>query len=341
MSLAGELGIEIPSEPPASATSRDPVADLLGFPPSSARTPYGQNERRADEEQKQQKRYRDDDNSPRDRWTTDDADEGMTRDIEESSEIVRFEAVRDGDEPPKLEPDGERRPPQRRRRRRGGRGRREGGERIAEGRGASSREGDRPFRRNDRASVRTNQDAPQGPRDEFDDDAATDSDKIETSPTDQVADGQRRTDEDEPQQKRRRRRGRRGRGGSRERGDTRSEGRLAPKKNTADSRASTETGAMSEEIDFVELIDDDRTPLEPAGFAADMEHNDDEELSTGGDSHGVKNSVRDIMTWKEAIGMIIEGNMEARARSPQSAHSSHGSSRGRGRGRGRGGHRGG
>jgi hypothetical protein len=72
-----------------------------------------------------------------------------------------------------------------------------------------------------------------------------------------------------------------------------------------------------------------------------MEHNDDEELSTGGDSHGVKNSVRDIMTWKEAIGMIIEGNMEARARSPQSAHSSHGSSRGRGRGRGRGGHRGG
>jgi hypothetical protein len=47
-----------------------------------------------------------------------------------------------------------------------------------------------------------------------------------------------------------------------------------------------------------------------------------------------KGSVRDILTWKEAIGMIIDSNLQTRSRTPHSSHPQRGSRRGRGRHRG-------
>ena len=81
-----------------------------------------------------------------------------------------------------------------------------------------------------------------------------------------------------------------------------------------------------------------------AGFDLEAGTNGEDDSHHGDELHA-KSSVRDIVTWKEAIGMIIAGNMEARSRNPESSRGSHGSGRGsrggRGRGRGRGGHRGG
>ncbi len=344
MALAGELGIEVPPEPPAASTKRDPVAELLGFPPPPAHAPYGREEqrRKGDEDETQEKRFRDDD-YPRDRWTTDDADEGMIRDIEESDEIVRLESVGEGDGPRSREKGkDDARGSSRRRRRRGGRGRGEGRDRNAEVRGRSDSEGRIESRSDERKNIRREDGISHDDRDEVDDDEKRESEDINSSMGGVSGESPRRADGDEPQQKRRRR-GRRGRGGSRERGNVRSERPSSPIRDVDDNLSPAPISTESEEIDFVELVDDDRTPLEPVGITADTDDNGDEDLASVGESHGGKNSVRDILTWKEAIGMIIDGNMQARSRAPQNSHGSHGShgSRGRGRGRGRGGHRGG
>lgn len=49
---------------------------------------------------------------------------------------------------------------------------------------------------------------------------------------------------------------------------------------------------------------------------------------------GGKGSVRDILTWKEAIGMIIDSNLQTRSRTPGASHPQRGPRRGRGRHRG-------
>lgn len=84
-------------------------------------------------------------------------------------------------------------------------------------------------------------------------------------------------------------------------------------------------------------------PDEIAPHVADVDDGTDTEEGTidQGDElheaeHAARASVRDIITWTEAIGMIIDGNMQSRSRSPSGPRSS-GPPRGRGRGgRGRG-----
>ncbi|HQU43127.1 MAG TPA: hypothetical protein PK867_09950 [Pirellulales bacterium] len=62
----------------------------------------------------------------------------------------------------------------------------------------------------------------------------------------------------------------------------------------------------------------------------------DLDLDEEGDGHDLRPSHRAIPSWEEAIGMIVSGNMEARAKNPHAG----GPPRGRGRGpRGRGGRR--
>ena len=93
----------------------------------------------------------------------------------------------------------------------------------------------------------------------------------------------------------------------------------------------------SEEQYGIERISDGIHPaLEPIHADADgSDDHDDSGLSDFDDNHSGKTSVRDIMTWKEAIGMIIDGNMQMRAQSPQSSqHHPRGQRGGRGRGRG-------
>jgi hypothetical protein len=76
----------------------------------------------------------------------------------------------------------------------------------------------------------------------------------------------------------------------------------------------------------------------PAGHADD---HDEVGLSDADENSSGKSAVRDIVTWKEAIGMIIDGNMQSRAHAPQhNSHNSRGPRGGHGRGgRGRGGRR--
>jgi hypothetical protein len=68
---------------------------------------------------------------------------------------------------------------------------------------------------------------------------------------------------------------------------------------------------------------------------------EDAALSEADDHHSGKSSVRDIVTWKDAIGMIIDANMQTRANTPhREGHDPRGSRGGHGRGgRGRGGRR--
>jgi hypothetical protein len=97
---------------------------------------------------------------------------------------------------------------------------------------------------------------------------------------------------------------------------------------------------LTDEYSAHDLADKAGVPSRPdIGDTGDLER-DDAELNGDGahEAPGEKSSVRDILTWKDAIGMIIEGNLQTRSRSPHNANPPR-SSRGRGRGRGRGGHR--
>jgi hypothetical protein len=104
------------------------------------------------------------------------------------------------------------------------------------------------------------------------------------------------------------------------------------------------------EIDFVPLEGDEfaeigenraRSHESDVSDSADNAHDDTMDFVE--DAQGGRSSVRDIVTWKEAIGMIIDANIQNHARTQQSSHhASQGQrdSRGRGRGgRGRGGNR--
>jgi hypothetical protein len=74
--------------------------------------------------------------------------------------------------------------------------------------------------------------------------------------------------------------------------------------------------------------------LADAAIAPDSELDEGEMAEESHELRGGKGSVRDIMTWKEAIGLIIDGNMQTRSRTPHTSHPQRGSRRGRGRHRG-------
>ncbi len=340
IALAGELGIEVPLEAPSAPAKRDPVAELLGFPPPSADEPYGRVERRsiADDEPDEPIDDRED-RAPSNRWTSDDRGGEAMRDADEGDEIRRLEAVQDA--PPSRRENTERPSAGGRRRRRGGRGRGEPKDRNDERRTRSSREMGRDARLEFSEDSRQEFEASGNQSGEIADDVEQETAEANSPAFESGSEEQRRADDDLSRQKRRRRRGRRGRGGTRDRGELSSE-RSKPTRSDAQPQFDeNELDVTQEEIDFVEIGDDDRPILEPAAVAPDVEDDGAEDLSLTHESHG-KNSVRDIMTWKEAIGMIIDGNMQARSRAPQNSQGSQGShgSRGRGRGRGRGGHRG-
>ena len=104
----------------------------------------------------------------------------------------------------------------------------------------------------------------------------------------------------------------------------------------------TDLTASEEQYGLERITDGIHPALDPIHVDADgPDDHDDSGLSDLDDNHSGKTSVRDILTWKEAIGMIIEGNMQTRAQSPQNSHHPRGQRGGRGRGRGGrgGGHR--
>jgi hypothetical protein len=76
--------------------------------------------------------------------------------------------------------------------------------------------------------------------------------------------------------------------------------------------------------------EDDDDAMMSAGDG-DEEHDDDEE-------GGTRSSHKNIPTWSEAIGVMVETNMQSRRNAPQRPSAPR--DRGRGRGRGRGGRRG-
>jgi len=178
------------------------------------------------------------------------------------------------------------------------------------------------------------------------------------------------SDDRGPQQKRRRRR--RGRGGSRQRDDVQGRQQRTHREPRRDFHDSEHHDVTDHDLSADDLIDeidpaavdfasaDDHFEIEmgeaieqpipvPSESHDSIEENGDALMSDGDDLSSGKSSVRDIVTWKEAIGMIIDGNMQARANSPQGSQNSHGGSRGHGHnrggrsrgGRGRGGHGGG
>jgi hypothetical protein len=323
--LAGSLGIEVPSE--FGSPPRDPVAELLGFPASAPRPPEERDALRAsrDEVDDEFGEYREHYAADRDE-ETEPHSEGSSRPAEDRTDRPRSADDR-SDRP-------------RPRRRRGGRGR---GRDRRDDRGGS----DRP--RQPASSDRRDDDRPRI-------DEAVDHDlepEVRGDESDESLDQRRDRDAggDERSSKRRRR-GRRGRGRSRERTENRGP---APANGSAEMPSPPSDASLMDEpmeIEFVPLDDDDSEVVDNRHIEPhDVEIGDhDDHGSDDGfhdDVHGGKSSVRDIVTWKEAIGMMIEANIQNHARSPQSSHhsgshhGSHGSrdSRGRGRGRGRGGNR--
>lgn len=78
------------------------------------------------------------------------------------------------------------------------------------------------------------------------------------------------------------------------------------------------------EAEFLPLIEDDELP---GGTGLDDEDGD-------GDDAGHAAAHRNVTSWKEAISTIVDTNLEARSRNPQS-HGDHGNRGGRGRRRGK------
>jgi hypothetical protein len=359
LALAGELGIELPAQAEEPIKRHDPVADLLGFPPPAVRpVDRPEEEPRGQRARHERPRGRfEDREAKRGSWDDEDAEVVGERELE-STEVVQFEAIEGSDEGPKQAGDSEERP--RRRRRRGGRGR---------GRGKRDEAGSRDDRSRDDRSSRDPGEPTRPVESESDEDpwqeqpegqpdsahAGLDPDELRDAQEHAFAEAVEEMEErgehyvpgttpDPDPRKRRRRRGRRGRGsrdGNEPRGDSRGERTPAerPIADDADEDSELHRGYAGGIADFSES---DEPVREPIDLEAGVNGEDD---SHHGDELHAKSSVRDIVTWKEAIGMIIAGNMEARSRNPESSRGSHGGGRGsrggRGRGRGRGGHRGG
>jgi ribonuclease E len=124
-----------------------------------------------------------------------------------------------------------------------------------------------------------------------------------------------RDENGEPRRRRRRRRG--GRGGR--------------DRETTDARPAAETSEHHDDDDVLDVDEESitRERIRAEGLVDDL---DDEPHGEGGDEGHLAH--RGIPTWEEAVGMIINVNLEARAKHP---HSSGGQHHRGGRGRGRGG----
>jgi hypothetical protein len=131
---------------------------------------------------------------------------------------------------------------------------------------------------------------------------------------DEALAGNADNEEGEADERPRRRRRRRGRSGS----------------PTATDRQATESGPRERRSrdDHEDDEDDDDSPLE------DLHDEDDE-----GDDSPKRGSHKNIPTWSEAIGVMVETNLLSRKSSPQRPGPSRERGRGRGRGRGGRGHR--
>jgi len=136
---------------------------------------------------------------------------------------------------------------------------------------------------------------------------------------------------------RRKRRGRRG--GQRRRSD-RSEGAASEPRSQA---MSSETPVDDElEMEFESLgepdeLSADESAIDAAAEPAAVSESEQLDAESAEESHelrGGKGSVRDILTWNEAIGIIIDSNLQTRSRAPHNPHPQRGSRRGRGRHRG-------
>jgi hypothetical protein len=96
------------------------------------------------------------------------------------------------------------------------------------------------------------------------------------------------------------------------------------------------------EMEFELLSEPDELATEGSAIGAAAEpaalpESEQLDAESGEESHelrGGKGSVRDILTWTEAIGIIIDSNLQTRSRTPHPSHPQRGSRRGRGRHRG-------
>jgi hypothetical protein len=314
--LAGNLGLEPASD--FETGSRDPVAELFGFSPSMPVEPESRESMRPDGEMSD-----DEFGETRERYATDDREESDFR----------------GEAPTRSPEDRSDRP--RPRRRRGGRGR---GRDRGDDRGGYDRQ-PRP------ASIERSDDDRRDvdrPRIEGDVDNDLEPETHGEEPEEPLRERPEREPGGEDRFPKRRRRGRRGRGRSRDRDEIRRE--PAARSAGDEQPPSPDASLMDEpmEIEFVpidengmELVHDHRPESSGDHAHADSDNDLDDDNGLHDEPHG-KSSVRDIVTWKEAIGMMIEANIQNHARSPQggqspSHHGYHGQRDSRGRGRGRGG----
>jgi hypothetical protein len=364
--LAGELGLEASADSETPESDHDPVAELLGFPsPGSFPAPRDEGEARRQRDDYDEEHGEESDRSAnRDRWRDEDDQQRRsnmyddTRPVYDDAEQAESNERGEG---PSRDSGSADQPREYRPRRRGGRGRgrSRGGDRPREVRG-DSRYGNENRERRSHDDQRSGEQEPQGERRYADESGEGQSTSDEARPEGASRDQERSSDE----QSQRRRRGRRGRGRGRERSDRRpSYGERAESSRPGGEEPSIENlsedlfdSADVSEIDFAstdfsasaevfgsehDLHDDPLDhELAPSHAAEGAEHDDEAGLSDADDNGNGRSSVRDIITWKEAIGMIIDGNMQSRAESPQSQQHSR-PSRGRGRGRGGRGGRGG
>jgi hypothetical protein len=92
------------------------------------------------------------------------------------------------------------------------------------------------------------------------------------------------------------------------------------------------------EMEFESLVEPDELSIDEAAIdpatISEAEQLDVEAAEESHELRGGKGSVRDILPWKEAIGIIIDSNLQTRSRTPHASHPQRGSRRGRGRHRG-------
>lgn len=367
--LAGELGLEVSADSESPGAEHDPVAELLGFPPPGSLPPQRDEpeSRRQHDEFDEESGEEFERSANRDRWRDEDDQQRRsnmyddTRPVYDDTEPTESSEREGGNSREQGSADQQR---EYRPRRRGGRGRGRGrgGDRSREGRGSSSRYGNENRERRSYDDQRSGgQDEPQGERRYEDEPREGQS----TESSEGRPEGSERTQErSRDEQSQRRRRGRRGRRGGRDRSDrperrpyeqheeSNRSGGDEPIENLSDDLFDSADASVDfSSVDFsasAEVfgggIDPHDDPLggdlAPSHAPEGAEHDDEAGLLDADDNGNGKSTVRDIITWKEAIGMIIDGNMQSRAESPQSQHHSR-PSRGRGRGRGGRGGRGG
>lgn len=163
-------------------------------------------------------------------------------------------------------------------------------------------------------------------REESDEEIADFLDDIEATPAGDVDEAER-AEQREPGEKRRRGR-RRGRGRGRRRDTPRDDVQAAAERTAAeDDDTLDELAAIgAPHHDRDETADDD---------LAEVQADDDANGDGESDDAEMRPSHRAIPSWQEAVGMIVAGNMESRAKNPHAGSQRPRGRGGRGRGRGR------